>query len=177
MAPNPHCDTGDSSSRSSRCATGELTTAPVHQESLSAAASGSSIGSAYLSSSNYSEISENGQRSQDRQRSEAFPGVAEESIWRMIEQTPESVLMTYQVPERGREEVLREDLEKLTSMEQWQPQFSPAQKEELAKVRSWIHSHTAPQERRLQSCVACEDRGSVGDTAEAHEQHPAEDTS
>lgn len=54
----------------------------------------------YLSSSDYSEISENAQRSQDRQRNEAFPGVAEESIWRMIEQTPESVLMTYQVPER-----------------------------------------------------------------------------
>lgn len=51
---------------------------------------------------------------------------------------------------RGREEVLREDLEKLSSMEQQQPQFSPAQKEELAKVRSWIHSQTAPQGRHLQ---------------------------
>lgn len=172
-----HCDTGDGGSRSSHCATGELATASVHQESLSAAASGSSNGSMYLSSSDYSEISENAQRSQDRQRNEAFPGVAEESIWRMIEQTPESVLMTYQVPERGREEVLREDLEKLSSMEQRQPQFSSAQKEELAKVPSWIHSHTAPQERRLQSCVAGEDRGSGGGTAEAHEQHPAEDTS
>ncbi|XP_052573355.1 period circadian protein homolog 3 isoform X3 [Peromyscus californicus insignis] len=172
-----HCDTGDGGRRSSHYATGELAMASVHQESLSTAASGSSNGSMYLSSSDYSEISENGQRSQDRQRSEAFPGVAAESIWRMIEQTPESVLMTYQVPERGREEVLREDLEKLSSMEQRQPQFSSAQKEELARVPSWVHSHTAPQERRLQSCVAGEDRGSVGGTAGAHEQHPAEDTS
>lgn len=54
----------------------------------------------YFSSSDYSEFSENGQKSQDRQRDEAFPGVAEESIWRMIEQTPECVLMTYQVPKR-----------------------------------------------------------------------------
>lgn len=96
----------------------------------------------------------------------------------MIEETPEHVLMTYQLPERRREEVLRGDLAKLSSMEQHQPQFSPAQKEELATVHSWIHSQTAaPQEGHLQSCVACEDRGSVGDTAEAHEQQPAEDTS
>ena len=73
--------------------------------------------------------------------------------------------------------MLKQDLEKLQSMEQQQPLFSPAQREELAKVRSWIHSHTAPQEGHLQSCVACEDRGSVGDTAEVLEQHPAEDTS
>lgn len=52
---------------------------------------------------------------------------------------------------RRREEVLRGDLAKLSSMEQRQPQFSPAQKEELAKVRSWIHSQTAaPQEGHLQ---------------------------
>ncbi|XP_027254122.1 period circadian protein homolog 3 isoform X13 [Cricetulus griseus] len=172
-----HCITGNSGSRSGPCATGELAAASVHQESQSAAASGSSASSMYFSSSDYSEFSENGQKSQDRQRDEAFPGVAEESIWRMIEQTPECVLMTYQVPKRGREEVLREDLEKLSSMEQQQPQFSPAQKEELAKVRSWIHSQTAPQGRHLQNCVACEDRGSAGNTAEAHEQHPGEDTS
>ena len=62
---------------------------------------GSSASSTYFSSSDYtSEISENGPRSQDRQRDEAFLGAAEESIWRMIEQTPERVLMTYQVPER-----------------------------------------------------------------------------
>ena len=48
------------------------------------------------------------------------------------------------------EEVLKQDLEKLQSMEQQQPLFSPAQREELAKVRSWIHSHTAPQEGHLQ---------------------------
>lgn len=172
------CVTGNSGSSSRPCATGELVTASVHQESPSAAASGSNASSVHGSSSDYtSETSENGQRSQDRQRNKAFSGAAEESIWRMIERTPECVLMTYQVPERGRDMVLREDLEKLHSMEQQQPQFSPAQKEELAKVRSWIHSHPAPEERQLQSYVACENRGSVGDTAEACEQCPAEDTS
>ncbi|KAK7817316.1 hypothetical protein U0070_004453 [Myodes glareolus] len=112
---------------------------------------GSSTSSVHFSSSDYSGIFENGQRSQSRQRNEALPGVAEESVWRMIEETPEHVLMTYQLPERRREEVLRGDLAKLSSMEQHQPQFSPAQKEELATVRSWIHSQTAaPQEGHLQ---------------------------
>lgn len=172
------CVTGNSGSRSPPCATGELATASVQQESPSAAASGSSASSVHGSGSDYtSEVSENGQRSQDRQRDRAFSGAAEESIWRMIERTPECVLMTYQVPERGRDTVLREDLEKLHSMERQQPQFSSAQKEELAKVRSWIHSRPAPEERQLQSYVTCENRGSVGDTAEACEQCPAEDTS
>ncbi|XP_021055592.1 period circadian protein homolog 3 isoform X4 [Mus pahari] len=173
-----HCVTGPSGNRSRHCASGELATATAQQESPSAAASESSTSSINFSSSDYaSEGSENSQRPQDRQRDEALPGTAEESIWRMIARTPECVLMTYQVPERGRDEVLKQDLEKLHRMEQQQPLFSPAQREELAKVRSWIHSHTAPQERCLQSCVACEDRGSVGDTTEVLEQHPAEDTS
>nr|XP_048271665.1 period circadian protein homolog 3 isoform X4 [Myodes glareolus] len=176
--PLQPCVTGNDGSRSSHRAASDLATPSVHQESLSAAASGSSTSSVHFSSSDYSGIFENGQRSQSRQRNEALPGVAEESVWRMIEETPEHVLMTYQLPERRREEVLRGDLAKLSSMEQHQPQFSPAQKEELATVRSWIHSQTAaPQEGHLQSCVACEDRGSIGDTAEAHEQQPAEDTS
>ncbi|XP_021512009.1 period circadian protein homolog 3 isoform X2 [Meriones unguiculatus] len=167
-----HCVTGNG-----HCATGELATASVHQESPSAAASGSSTSSVDFSSSDCSEVSENGQRPQDGPRDAAFPGMAEESIWRMIEQTPECVLMTYQVPERAREEVLREDLERLSSMEQRQPQFSPAQKEELAEVRSWVHSHAAPREAHPQTCVPCEDRGSVDDTTEIQEQHTAEDTS
>lgn len=147
--PLQHCVTGPSGSRSRHCTSGELATATAQQES--AAASGSSASSIYFSSTDYaSEVSENRQRPQDRQRDEALPGAAEESIWRMIERTPECVLMTYQVPERGREEVLKQDLEKLQSMEQQQPLFSPAQREELAKVRSWIHSHTAPQEGHLQ---------------------------
>ncbi|XP_038190060.1 period circadian protein homolog 3 isoform X3 [Arvicola amphibius] len=147
-----HCVTGNDGSRSSHRAAGDLATPSVHQESLSAAASGSSTSRVHFSSSDSSGISENGQRSQNRQRNEALPRVAEESIWRMIERTPEHVLMTYQVPERRREEVLRGDLAKLSSMEQQQPQFSPAQKEELAKVCSWIHSQTAP-EGHLQICL------------------------
>lgn len=91
-----------------------------------------------------------GQQSQDEQRKETFPGLADDSIWRMIEQTPECVLMTYQVPKRVKEIILREDLEKLESMRRRQPHFSHGQRKELAAVYAWIQSQTVPQERDTQ---------------------------
>jgi hypothetical protein len=51
---------------------------------------------------------------------------------------------------RAKEIVLKEDLEKLESMRQHQPQFSHGQKKELAEVHSWIQSHTIPQEIHIQ---------------------------
>ncbi|XP_039330267.1 period circadian protein homolog 3 isoform X3 [Saimiri boliviensis] len=115
-------------------------------------ASGSSDCSIYFTSSAYSsEIPQNGQQSQDVQKKEIFPSVTEESIWRMIQQTPECILMTYQVPERVKEVVLKEDLERLESMKQQQPQFSHGQQEELAKVYNWIQSQAIPQEIDVQT--------------------------
>uniref|UniRef100_A0A8C0HWG9 Period circadian regulator 3 n=1 Tax=Balaenoptera musculus TaxID=9771 RepID=A0A8C0HWG9_BALMU len=110
--------------------------------------SGSSIN--FATSDYSSEIFQNGQQSQDVLKKETFPNLAEESIWRMIEQTPECILMTYQVPERVKEIVLKEDLEKLESMRRRQPQFSHGQREELANVHSWIQSQTIPQEIDIQ---------------------------
>ncbi|KAI4578287.1 hypothetical protein MJG53_011142 [Ovis ammon polii x Ovis aries] len=106
--------------------------------------SGSSIN--FAPSDDSSEISENGQQSQDIQKKGTFPKLAEESIWRMIKQTPDRILMTYQVPERVKEIVLKEDLEKLESMRRQQPQFSRGQREEIANVHSWIHSRAIPRE-------------------------------
>ncbi|XP_077007540.1 period circadian protein homolog 3 isoform X4 [Tamandua tetradactyla] len=69
-------------------------------ETHSAAPGSSDTSICFASSDYYSEISQEGQKSQDVQEKEAFPNLAEESIWRVIEQTPECILMTYQVPER-----------------------------------------------------------------------------
>lgn len=46
------------------------------------------------------ETTSNGQQSEDAQEEETFPGLADEAMWRRRKQTPERVLMTYQVPER-----------------------------------------------------------------------------
>ncbi|XP_043779029.1 period circadian protein homolog 3 isoform X3 [Cervus elaphus] len=129
-------------------------TASLHSASppgTGSAASGSSGSCINFASSDYSsEISQNGQQSQDVQKKETFPKLAEESIWRMIKQTPDCILMTYQVPERVKEVVLKEDLEKLESMRRQQPQFSLGQREEIANVHSWIRRRTIPQETDTQ---------------------------
>uniref|UniRef100_A0A8C0N005 Period circadian-like C-terminal domain-containing protein n=1 Tax=Canis lupus familiaris TaxID=9615 RepID=A0A8C0N005_CANLF len=108
----------------------ELSMALLPEESPSGA--GSSDSSIYLASSDYSsEITSNGQQFQGVQGKETFPGLC--------------ILMTYQVPERVTEAVLREDLEKLASMQGQQPWFSRGQRQELATVHSWIQSQTVPQ--------------------------------
>ncbi|XP_025768383.1 period circadian protein homolog 3 [Puma concolor] len=131
-------------------------TALLHEESPSktgSAASGSSDHSIYSTSGDYSsEITSEGQQSQDVQKKETFPGFAEESMWRMIKQTPECILMTYQVPERVKETVLKGDLERLVGMRPQQPQFSRTQREELAKVHSWIQSQAVPRDRHPGLC-------------------------
>ncbi|XP_022454017.1 period circadian protein homolog 3 isoform X2 [Delphinapterus leucas] len=155
-----------------------LSTVPLHEASppgAGSAAAGSSGSSINFATSDYSsEIFQNGQQSQDVQKKETFPNLAEGSIWRMIEQTPECILMTYQVPERVKEIVLKEDLEHLESMRRRQPQFSHGQREELANVRSWIQSQMIPQEIDVQGCVTCENRDSAGDAAESCGPDPAE---
>ncbi|XP_036718815.1 period circadian protein homolog 3 isoform X2 [Balaenoptera musculus] len=169
----------NSENKNDHFTTSELSTVSLHEASLpgtgSAAAAGSSGSSINFATSDYSsEIFQNGQQSQDVLKKETFPNLAEESIWRMIEQTPECILMTYQVPERVKEIVLKEDLEKLESMRRRQPQFSHGQREELANVHSWIQSQTIPQEIDIQGCVTCENGDSAGDAAESCGPDPAE---
>lgn len=45
---------------------------------------------------------------------------------------------------RIKEEVLKEDLEKLTVMQKQQPWFTDGQKRELAEVHTWIRTQTVP---------------------------------
>ncbi|XP_061041023.1 period circadian protein homolog 3 isoform X6 [Eubalaena glacialis] len=168
----------NSENKNDHFTTSELSTASLHEASppgTGSAAAGSNGSSINFATSDYSsEVFQNGQQSQDVQKKETFPNLAEESIWRMIEQTPECILMTYQVPERVKEIVLKEDLEKLESMRQRQPQFSHGQREELANVHSWIQSQTIPQEIDIQGCVTCENGDSAGDAAESCGPDPTE---
>ncbi|XP_054576817.1 period circadian protein homolog 3 [Eptesicus fuscus] len=109
------------------------------------AASGSSDSSVRVSGSeDASEVAPAGQQPGDVRERAACPRAAEESVWSRIAQTPERVLMTYQVPARVPEVVLREDLEKLAGMRQRQPRFSPGQRAELAGARAWLQRQSLP---------------------------------
>lgn len=142
------------------------------------AASGASESSVRFASSDCSSgVTWKGQPSQGVQTKAAFPSSGVEPVWRMIKETPECVLMTYQVPERVTEVVLREDLEKLEGMRRRQPRFSPGQREELAQVHSWIQSQTLPQEIDIQGCVTCKSKDLVTGAVGPRAEDPAEDSS
>lgn len=55
---------------------------------------------------------------------------------------------------RIKEEVLKEDLEKLAVMQKQQPWFTDGQKKELAEVHTWIRTQTVPQQisTQVSSC-------------------------
>ncbi|CAG5982627.1 unnamed protein product [Menidia menidia] len=130
---------------------------------------GSSNSSKYFASNDSSDTSHKARKSQEapEQRPHDFDAQVENSLWSMIQHTPERVMMTYQVHTRDQSEVLAEDREKLRVLQPLQPWFSQEQRKELAAVHPWIQQHTIPQEINTQGCVSC----SAG-TSMAYSPHP-----
>ncbi|KAM4583062.1 period circadian protein homolog 3 isoform 2-T2 [Fundulus diaphanus] len=118
---------------------------------------GSSNSSKYFASNDSSETSCKAHKSQEAavERPHGFDSRVENSLWGMIQHTPERVMMTYQIHTRDQMEVLAEDREKLRALQPLQPWFSQEQREELAKVHPWLKQHTIPQEIDTQGCVSC----------------------
>ncbi|KAG8434208.1 hypothetical protein GDO86_012542 [Hymenochirus boettgeri] len=148
--------------------------------STSNGTSGSGIGSS--NSSNYfasksSDTSKNNHKRQDVMDANFFPNAVGDSIWTIIERTPTPIMMTYQIPDRDKETVLKADLEKLNAMRSKQPWFTEEQKEELAEVHSWIQNRTIPQEIDTPGCVTCIQRSAeVGQISELKGSVPKEVT-
>lgn len=118
---------------------------------------GSSNSSKYFASNDSSDTSRKARKSaeaQERERS-GFKKHVDDPLWSMIKQTPEPVMLTYQISSRDQAQVLQEDREKLILMQPMQPWFTPDQKKELAEVHPWIHQNTVPQEINTQGCVSC----------------------
>ncbi|KAI3370261.1 hypothetical protein L3Q82_025039 [Scortum barcoo] len=118
---------------------------------------GSSNSSKYFASNDSSDTSRKARKSQEApaEHQHTFDTRVENSLWSMIQHTPEHVMMTYQVHTRDQNEVLAEDREKLRVLQPLQPWFSQEQREELAEVHPWIQQHTIPQEIDTQGCVSC----------------------
>ncbi|KFP21944.1 Period circadian protein 3, partial [Egretta garzetta] len=159
-------DPQDSGNSASHCASGEFTDRLLYkdfQSSTGSAASGSGSALSCSLGSGSDETSGCGTASKEEKNREAEEkGTAHksrhESAWVMMDHTPERVLMTYQMPNRVKEEVLKEDLEKLTVMQNQQPWFTDGQKKELAEVHTWIRTQTVPLQISTQGCVTCDIR-------------------
>ncbi|XP_036386506.1 period circadian protein homolog 3 [Megalops cyprinoides] len=116
---------------------------------------GSSNSSKYFASNDSSDTSRKARKSQEPLERPSFDKCVEDSLWTMIQRTPEPVMMTYQIHTRDQAQVLKEDREKLLLLQPLQPWFTQEQKEELAEVHPWIQQHTLPQEIDTQGCVGC----------------------
>uniref|UniRef100_A0A8C2IHC7 Period circadian clock 3 n=1 Tax=Cyprinus carpio TaxID=7962 RepID=A0A8C2IHC7_CYPCA len=113
--------------------------------------------SKYFASNDSSDTSRKARKSAEAQEREhtTFKKHVDNPLWSTIKQTPEPLMMTYQIGPRDQVQVLQEDREKLVLMQPMQPWFTQDQKKELAEVHPWIHQHTVPQEINTQGCVSC----------------------
>nr|VAX54228.1 period circadian clock 3 [Squalius torgalensis]VAX54229.1 period circadian clock 3 [Squalius torgalensis] len=118
---------------------------------------GSSNSSKYFASNDSSDTSRKVRKSAEAQEKECatLKKHVDNPLWSTIKQTPEPIMMTYQISPRDQDQVLQEDREKLLLMQPMQPWFTPDQKKELAEVHPWIRQHTVPQEINTQGCVSC----------------------
>ncbi|XP_059343281.1 period circadian protein homolog 3 isoform X3 [Ammospiza nelsoni] len=129
---------------------------------------GSGKSSKYFAS-NYSSGASKEEENQEAEEKGTAYQLKHESAWVKMDHTPERFLMNYQMPNRIKEEVLKQDLEKLAVMQKQQPWFTEGQKKELAEVHSWIRTQTVPLQISTQGCVTCDSREGSCEAAVADE--------
>ncbi|XP_039241605.1 period circadian protein homolog 3 isoform X4 [Pipra filicauda] len=126
-------------------------------ESSGCGTAGSGKSRKYFAGNYSSETSKEERKQEAEEKGTAYKS-KHESAWVMMDHTPERVLMNYQMPNRIKEEVLKQDLEKLAVMRKQQPWFTDGQKQELAEVHTWIRTQTVPLQISTQGCVTCDHR-------------------
>ncbi|XP_073705056.1 period circadian protein homolog 2 isoform X2 [Garra rufa] len=83
--------------------------------------------------------------------------VLQDPLWLLMANVDEDVMMSYQLPSRDIQKVLREDREKLRQMQKSQPRFTEEQKRELAEVHPWMRRGGLPKAIDVKACVGCEE--------------------
>ncbi|KAM4611695.1 period circadian protein homolog 1b [Polymixia lowei] len=81
--------------------------------------------------------------------------VLQDPIWLLMANTDDKVMMTYQLPVRDMETVLREDREALRAMQKHQPRFTEDQKRELSQVHPWVRTGRLPRAINISVCAGC----------------------
>ncbi|XP_053775274.1 period circadian protein homolog 2 isoform X2 [Desmodus rotundus] len=85
--------------------------------------------------------------------------VLQDPVWLLMADTDDSVMMTYQMPSRNLEVVLKEDRERLKLLQKLQPRFTEGQKQELQEVHPWVRAGGLPSAMDVTECVYCESKG------------------
>ncbi|XP_023993020.1 period circadian protein homolog 1 isoform X2 [Salvelinus sp. IW2-2015] len=106
--------------------------------------------------------------------------VLQDPIWLLMANTDHRVMMTYQLPTKDRETVLRQDREALRAMHKRQPRFTEDQKRELSQVHPWIRTGRLPRAINVSACMGCKssplpestmDQGGEAHREEGHAAH------
>ncbi|XP_030008784.1 period circadian protein homolog 2-like isoform X2 [Sphaeramia orbicularis] len=83
--------------------------------------------------------------------------VRQEPLWLLMANTNDKVMMTYQMPSRDIQKVLREDKERLRHMQKSQPHFTSDQRRELVEEHPWMRRGGLPAAINVKECMYCED--------------------
>ncbi|XP_061549040.1 period circadian protein homolog 2-like [Phycodurus eques] len=153
-------------SRSNGCGTSASGTSNSRTSNSGASASrisGSGTGSnsskyfGSVDSSQNSQKAKGHSSSSEMEQSERFVNcVLRDPVWLLMAKADDEVMMTYQLPSRDIQKVLKEDREKLRLMEKSQPRFTEEQKKELMQVHPWMKKGGLPKVLDVKVCSCCD---------------------
>ncbi|XP_077011666.1 period circadian protein homolog 2 [Tamandua tetradactyla] len=130
--------------------------------------SDTSRSSRYFGSIDSSENNQEARMSPALEESQRFLKCAvQDPSWLLMAEADGSVMMTYQLPSRNVETVLKEDREKLKLLQKFQPRFTESQKQELRDAHPWVRVGGLPAAVDVAECVYCEnEKGSICELGE-----------
>uniref|UniRef100_A0AAR2LDM2 Period circadian protein homolog 2 n=1 Tax=Pygocentrus nattereri TaxID=42514 RepID=A0AAR2LDM2_PYGNA len=114
----------------------------VSSSATAAAGEAHSNTSKYFASIDSSENDHKDKRKKDGQN---FRYVLQDPLWLLMANADDKVMMTYQVPARDMEKVLRDDRERLRRMQKSQPRFTSDQRRELIEQHPWMRRGGLPK--------------------------------
>ncbi|XP_040000610.1 period circadian protein homolog 2 isoform X2 [Xiphias gladius] len=158
---------GTSASGTSNCGTSKSRTSAsgASASGTSGSRTGSNNSSKYFGSVDSSQNSQkvkghlsssDGRPMEMEQSEHSVKYVPQDPLWLLMDSTDNKVLMTYQLPSRDIQRVLREDREKLRLLHKSQPRFSEEQKKELIDVHPWIKKGGLPKAIDIKVCSCCD---------------------
>ncbi|XP_054649893.1 period circadian protein homolog 2-like isoform X2 [Dunckerocampus dactyliophorus] len=92
---------------------------------------------------------------QSQAKMSAIKYVLQEPLWLLMANADDKVMMTYQMPSRDIQKVLREDKERLRQMQKSQPHFSSDQRRELLEEHPWMRRGGLPAAINVKECLYC----------------------
>uniref|UniRef100_A0A672T468 Period circadian protein homolog 1-like n=1 Tax=Sinocyclocheilus grahami TaxID=75366 RepID=A0A672T468_SINGR len=164
--------TGSAASGSGSSGTGSSGSGSGSSGSGSNGCSSSGSGTSNSHTSKYFGSVDSSENSHSRKQTAGGDGeaqfiksVLQDPIWLLMANTDEKTMMTYQLPIRDRDAVLKEDRAALRAMQKQQPRFTEEQKSELSQVHPWIRTGRLPRAINISACMGCRSSPSVPSAA------------